>query len=146
MLEAGFLDEVRGLAARPDGLSRTARQALGYRELLSHVEEGRATGAGGRPGGSTDSSFRSPAADVVAPRPEGAVVRVAGKPLRNTARPAERLENMSDSSRTQPARLELAKYEGLGNDFLVLVDLHGRHQLDDGLARLGMRPPSWVRC
>ncbi len=43
---------------------------------------------------------------------------------------------MSDSSPTQPARLELAKYEGLGNDFLVLVDLHGRHQLDDGLARL----------
>jgi tRNA dimethylallyltransferase len=39
-MEAGFLDEVRGLAARSGGLSRTARQALGYRELLSHVEEG----------------------------------------------------------------------------------------------------------
>ncbi|HUQ38703.1 MAG TPA: tRNA (adenosine(37)-N6)-dimethylallyltransferase MiaA [Acidimicrobiales bacterium] len=38
-LAAGFLDEVRALAAGP-GLSRTARQALGYRELLSHVEEG----------------------------------------------------------------------------------------------------------
>jgi tRNA dimethylallyltransferase len=37
MLAAGFLDEVRTLAARPDGLSRTARQALGYRELLDHV-------------------------------------------------------------------------------------------------------------
>ncbi|MDE3087363.1 MAG: tRNA (adenosine(37)-N6)-dimethylallyltransferase MiaA, partial [Acidobacteriota bacterium] len=37
---AGFLDEVRRLAARPAGLSRTARQALGYRELLAHVEEG----------------------------------------------------------------------------------------------------------
>ena len=36
-LEAGFLDEVRALAARPGGLSRTARQALGYRELLDHV-------------------------------------------------------------------------------------------------------------
>ena len=33
----GFLDEVRDLAARPEGLSRTARQALGYRELLEHV-------------------------------------------------------------------------------------------------------------
>ena len=41
-LDAGFLDEVRGLAARPAGLSRTARQALGYRELLAHVA-GRAT-------------------------------------------------------------------------------------------------------
>ena len=39
-LADGLLDEVRRLAARPGGLSRTARQALGYRELLAHVEEG----------------------------------------------------------------------------------------------------------
>ena len=39
-LAAGLLDEVRALAARPGGLSRTARQALGYRELLAHVEDG----------------------------------------------------------------------------------------------------------
>jgi tRNA dimethylallyltransferase len=39
MLDAGFVDEVRRLVAGP-GLSRTARQALGYRELLAHVEEG----------------------------------------------------------------------------------------------------------
>lgn len=38
MLDAGFLDEVRRLAARPAGLSRTARQALGYRELLAHLD------------------------------------------------------------------------------------------------------------
>jgi tRNA dimethylallyltransferase len=38
MMAAGFLDEVRALAARPAGLSRTARQALGYRELLRHLE------------------------------------------------------------------------------------------------------------
>ncbi len=37
MMAAGFLDEVRRLAARPRGLSRTARQALGYRELLGHL-------------------------------------------------------------------------------------------------------------
>jgi tRNA dimethylallyltransferase len=37
---AGFVAEVRALADRPGGLSRTARQALGYRELLAHVEEG----------------------------------------------------------------------------------------------------------
>jgi tRNA dimethylallyltransferase len=37
-LASGFVDEVRALAARgPTGLSRTARQALGYRELLDHV-------------------------------------------------------------------------------------------------------------
>jgi tRNA dimethylallyltransferase len=34
-LAAGFLDEVRMLAA--GGLSRTARQALGYKELLDHL-------------------------------------------------------------------------------------------------------------
>lgn len=39
-MQEGFLDEVRALAAREGGLSRTARQALGYRELLAHVEEG----------------------------------------------------------------------------------------------------------
>ena len=36
----GFLAEVAALAARPGGLSRTARQALGYRELLAHLEDG----------------------------------------------------------------------------------------------------------
>ncbi|HEX7166054.1 MAG TPA: tRNA (adenosine(37)-N6)-dimethylallyltransferase MiaA [Acidimicrobiales bacterium] len=41
MLDCGLLDEVRELARRHDGrLSRTARQALGYRELLRHVEDG----------------------------------------------------------------------------------------------------------
>jgi tRNA dimethylallyltransferase len=39
-LAAGFLDEVRALAAGE--LSRTARQALGYRELLAYLD-GRAT-------------------------------------------------------------------------------------------------------
>lgn len=39
-LRAGFVEEVRRLSARPEGISRTARQALGYRELLAHVEEG----------------------------------------------------------------------------------------------------------
>jgi len=34
----GFLDEVQRLLARPDGLSRNARQGLGYRELISHIE------------------------------------------------------------------------------------------------------------
>lgn len=36
-MAAGFLEEVRGLLDRPAGLSRTARQALGYRELIAHL-------------------------------------------------------------------------------------------------------------
>ena len=38
-LDAGFVEEVRGLRDRPAGLSRTARQALGYRELLAHLDD-----------------------------------------------------------------------------------------------------------
>jgi tRNA dimethylallyltransferase len=37
-MEAGWLDEVRALANLPRPLSRTARQALGYRELLAHLD------------------------------------------------------------------------------------------------------------
>jgi tRNA dimethylallyltransferase len=39
-MDQGLLDEVTALASAPGGLSRTARQAVGYRELLRHVEEG----------------------------------------------------------------------------------------------------------
>jgi tRNA dimethylallyltransferase len=38
MMERGLLAEVERLAARPAGWSRTARQALGYKELLDHLE------------------------------------------------------------------------------------------------------------
>ena len=41
MLADGFVDEVRTLLGTYDGrLSRTARQALGYREILEHLEQG----------------------------------------------------------------------------------------------------------
>lgn len=43
MMEAGLLDEVRRLLALPAerAMSRTARQALGYKELIDHFEAGR---------------------------------------------------------------------------------------------------------
>ncbi len=37
MLDAGWLDEVRSLLAEPQPLSDTARQALGYKELIEHL-------------------------------------------------------------------------------------------------------------
>jgi tRNA dimethylallyltransferase len=40
-MQEGLLDEVRALVRRPGGIGRTARQALGYRELLAHIEDGR---------------------------------------------------------------------------------------------------------
>ena len=36
----GFLEEVQALADRQRPIGRTARQALGYRELLTHIEQG----------------------------------------------------------------------------------------------------------
>ena len=39
-MDQGLLDEVTKLASAPGGMSRTARQAVGYRELLRHIEEG----------------------------------------------------------------------------------------------------------
>ena len=49
MRAAGFVDEVQGLLAGP-GMSRTARQAIGYRELIGWVEAG---------GGALDEVFES---------------------------------------------------------------------------------------
>ncbi len=40
MLRAGLVDEVATLRTGGGGLSRTARQALGYREVLAHLEDG----------------------------------------------------------------------------------------------------------
>jgi len=38
MFARGLVDEVRRLLAAPEPLSRTARQALGYKEVIEHVE------------------------------------------------------------------------------------------------------------
>ena len=38
-MEQGFLEEVQSLVDRDRPIGRTARQALGYRELLSHIED-----------------------------------------------------------------------------------------------------------
>ena len=39
-IDAGFVDEVAGLLAHREGLGHTARQALGYREIAAHLEDG----------------------------------------------------------------------------------------------------------
>ncbi|MDQ1373114.1 MAG: tRNA dimethylallyltransferase [Actinomycetota bacterium] len=40
MFEAGLVDEVATLLAADGGLSRTARQALGYKEVVAHLGDG----------------------------------------------------------------------------------------------------------
>lgn len=37
-MKQGFLDEVDALRLRPEGLSRAPKQALGYKELIEHLE------------------------------------------------------------------------------------------------------------
>jgi len=39
-MDLGLLEEVARLACAPGGLSRSARQAVGYKELLGHLEDG----------------------------------------------------------------------------------------------------------
>ncbi len=39
-MEEGLLDEAENLLKLPGGISRTARQALGYKELFLHLEDG----------------------------------------------------------------------------------------------------------
>ena len=68
-MEEGLLDEVRALAARPGGISRTARQALGYRELLAHVEAGCAPGCLHGGSRAPDPVLRPPPGVVVPARP-----------------------------------------------------------------------------
>ena len=41
-------------------------------------------------------------------------------------------------------RLSLSKYEGLGNDFLVLLDLDGRRRVDAALARAAYVTVTWA--
>jgi tRNA dimethylallyltransferase len=38
MVDDGLIDEVQRLAAAPGGLSRTAREGIGYKEVLDHLE------------------------------------------------------------------------------------------------------------
>jgi len=38
MVAAGLTDEVRALLAEPEGISATARQGLGYKEFIEHIE------------------------------------------------------------------------------------------------------------
>jgi tRNA dimethylallyltransferase len=154
-LEEGLLTEVRSLAARPRRLSRTARQALGYKELLAHVEDGadleeciaeavRRTRAYAR---RQWSWFRrdpriawvergEAAAEIVGRALEaagggsGAVHRGRARDWGMLAsRTPGRPDPRSVGSRPGGERLVMSKHEGAGNDFLVVLDADGAVQM-----------------
>jgi tRNA dimethylallyltransferase len=61
MLAAGWLDEVRRLRELPRPLSREARQALGYRELLAYLEGGEPPPQPPPPGGEGEEDRKAEA-------------------------------------------------------------------------------------
>ena len=65
---AGFLDEVRRLRDEPRGISRTARQALGYKELLDHLDGALTLDEAARPRHPPHRPLRPPPAGLVPPR------------------------------------------------------------------------------
>ena len=67
-METGFLAEVARLRDRPAGLSRTARQALGYKELLAHLDGDTAARRSGGPGHHPDEAVRPAPGALVPPR------------------------------------------------------------------------------
>ena len=110
-MEAGFLDEVAPAGRPADGLSRTARQALGYRELLAHLR-----GPAAR--WTTPSSWPIARTRRFARRQERWFrrdPRIASVPTGHNAWPTRR-----PGWETDP--VQLTKHHGLGNDFLVALD------------------------
>ena len=69
MFAAGLVEEVRGLLAGPHPLSKTARQAVGYREVIEHLEGRRHLGGDDRVGEAPHPAACQAAGDVV-PQPE----------------------------------------------------------------------------
>ena len=112
-LDGGFLDEVEALAARPAGLARTARQALGYKELLDHLD---------------GACTLDEAVDLAVRRTRQFARRQRAwfrrDPritwCRRTRRPTTC--RSCSTARQNEGRMRLTKHHGLGNDFLVLVD------------------------
>ncbi len=146
LMDQGLLEEVRGLAGRPGGISRTARQALGYRELLAHLEEGVPLAEAVDLAVRRTRSLRPAAAGLV---PAGSPYRVVG-PVRRSGRchrgPSRerprgcrgggRMDQHEMTPTVEPhPPLRLTKHHGAGNDFLVLVDLDDRSALGPEVVR-----------
>ena len=75
---------------RPGGLSRTARQALGYRELLAHVEDGVPLDEAVAEAVAPDPGLRPPPVGVVPARPAHRLARSRRAISGPTARPLGR--------------------------------------------------------
>ena len=82
--DAGLVDEVRRARRRPGGWSRTARQAIGYKEMLADLRRRRARPRGGAATGRAPHPGASPAANGLVP--PGSPHRLVRRPRRNRSR------------------------------------------------------------
>ncbi len=109
MLAAGWLDEVRGLVERGFGASLTSRQAIGYAELVAHLE--------GRTSLDEARASTMKRTKALARRQIGVVP--AGPP-HSLVRSGGGGRDGRDRGREGALRvMRIAKYHGTGNDFVV---------------------------
>ena len=120
MVEAGLVEEVRALAARPGGLSRTARQALGYREILAHVEGGVPLDDCLDEAVRRTRQFARRQASWFRRDPRIAWAAEPGRGL-GAAR-AGPLGARLNGAAARMESVHASKHEGAGNDFLVVLD------------------------
>ena len=112
MIDGGLVAEVEALAEGP--ISRTARQALGYKELLDHLDGGSTLDAAIEMIIDADTPVRGASGTVVPPRPAHTLDRYRRRSGGHGAA----------GTGTCMAQLELTKHHGLGNDFLVTFHPH----------------------
>ncbi len=134
-LEEGFVEEVKEVIGRVGRLSKTAAQALGYRELIDFLEArttyseatARIVSRTKRFARRQEAWFRrDPRVVWIDALGSDLVDRL--DELLTSPRPGARMPEKAGGgdalswNNGQMDRLTLYKYEGLGNDFLVLVD------------------------
>ena len=126
-MQAGFLDEVRRLVEDGPGLSRSAGQALGYRELLEHL--------GGTVTLDEAVELAIRRTRQFSRRQDKWFARVIRASPGSTARTTgRRSARFGRSWRQNERTMRMTKHHGLGNDFLVLLDLEGTAPIDEDMA------------
>ena len=125
MIDAGFVDEVARLAAGPGGLSVTAREAIGYKEILAHLDGDLVPDLRPAAHRRPHPAAGPPPAGVVPPGPAHRLDRMRREFPRHPSCCSGNVESSTRYGRSVTT-LNFSKLHATGNDFLVLVDLEAR--------------------
>ena len=132
MIDDGLVDEVRTIAA-DRGFSRTAAQALGYKEILSHlageISQDEAIHLDHHP----HSAVRRPSGAMV---PPGSTRTLDRRRPRSGCRSGSGGDRRDHRTTLTMTTLTLTKHHGLGNDFLVLLDAPSHDPANDSAVDL----------